>query len=139
VTEPPDDFCGPIPARTEVTVLGPDDPDREPLGFVVREYNGSPVYKSLDPGPDGKPVPLRLKEDLRPGDVALSPSMFSGGHPGNGYFEFTVAEMEDGRLYGKAGGSAVFLRFAEDDRACWCAVGFSVGRGITKLEIKTGG
>lgn len=37
----PNDFIGKIPARTEVTVLSPDDPSKLKLGWVIEEDIGS--------------------------------------------------------------------------------------------------
>lgn len=127
-----------IPVRTELTVLPADDPNRPPLNWVVKEYNGVPAYRYLpeyeENGFSSEDLkPLTAREDLKPGDQILIPALIGG------YHRMTIEEgdgsLKDGTLMAKTGHSAAFLRFGEDDRKCWVATGMINLRGLAKLSV----
>lgn len=126
--------------RTELVILGPDEPKTRTVGLPVKimgqpEYIGSlPVRTELTvlpADPHNKPVgwavetfdggevtrpnseePLTNKDDLKPGDVVWVPQLF-------GVHEMTVVKDEDGELYAEDEGSFANLIFAVDRRNCW--------------------
>lgn len=105
VIDPEPAFVGRIPIRTELTVL-PADPPREPLGWVMREYNGTEVFKVGAVG-----VPMTGREDIQPGARVIVTTLV-------GAFEMTVFE-EDGELWAESAGTVADLKFDTDDRHCW--------------------
>lgn len=116
-----------IPARQDITVLPADEANTPTLGFVMREYNGSPIGKQLDE--KGKPIRLTREDDLQVGDVILSPAMFS-----DGYHQLTIHRDDKGKLYGMNEGVIGYLAFDQDDRHCWTSWGYQ-RRGITKFTV----
>ena len=109
-------------------IILPADNPPEKLKWVIREYIGSEIHKSLEPGPDGYPVPLTRFEDLQEGDEVYA---------WDGSMQFTVRKDESGRLYGAVGGRLqVFLEFAQDDRKCWVAAAVVNLKGLRRLELR---
>ncbi len=100
---------GAFPARQELMVLGPDDPNVMTLGFTVREREGGPVGVSVD----GKfHSPLLAREDLWEGREVLVPTLAGARHA-------VVACNADGSLYWRAKNLTGDLTFDQDDRHCW--------------------
>lgn len=115
--------------RQEITVLPADEPTDRKIGFIVKEYIGSEVYKDLTPGPDGNPVPLRKKgkkEDLQEGDIAYA---------WGGDVKFQVYRGDHGILHGRTGNYTVILEFAKDDRKAWVAGAIVNMKALKKLEL----
>lgn len=110
-----------------LTVLPADDPPKSKLNWVIREYIGSEIHKSLEPGPDGYPVPLTRFEDLQEGDEVYA---------WDGQMKFTVRKGEDGSLHGGDERHYVLLQFAQDDRKCWVAAGVVNLKGLRRLELR---
>lgn len=107
-----------LPARTEVTVLGPDKPRAKPIGLVVRERNGTRVFKQSAPG-----VPLRDLGDIRHGDKLLVTTL-------TGILEMTAQRGEDGILRAWSTGFVANLEFSKDDRKCWVSTYAVKRRGV---------
>lgn len=98
--------------------------------FVVKEYLGTEVFKSLDPETRYFPKEgLKDRDDLKAGDKIIVPWMTGG------YVEATVNVDEAGGYFGEAGQLIIPLSFAGDDRKCWTVAGFVNKRGVTKLCI----
>lgn len=119
-----------IPARTEVTVIGPDDPNMKPLGFRVTERDGVTLFKfDAEGGIDKRP--LTNQDDVQPGVQLAVASLFGG------FIPMTVEQDKEteGRLVARGGNLLAILEFAEDDRKCWTCVGMINMRGLKKLEI----
>jgi hypothetical protein len=121
-----------IPVRQELEVLSADEPKQLKLGWTITEYIGPEVYKWDER--DGKPWPFRLSEEesLKAGDKLCF------GWEAEGW-SYEVVEDEYGVLSGisRGGNTSAVLRFDEDERHCWVAMGFINLRSIRKLELKT--
>lgn len=107
------------PIRTELTVL-PADPEREPIGFSMYEYNGTEVFKADAPG-----VRLTSRGDIQEGDKLHVLTLFGTldmvairGASGD-----LLARTESGRLVAD-------LVFAQDNRRCWVSTHASHVRGL---------
>lgn len=87
--------------KEDVVVLGPDE-EKPTLGWKVREYMGTQVYRVGAPG-----VPILEEEGLQAGDRVLIANL-----------EMTVRKGEEG-LYAEVGSLYAGLAFDEDDRHSW--------------------
>lgn len=120
-----------IPLRTEVTVLGPDDPKQKTLGFVVREYDGVELHPLTEAG--GVDTTKTFKEgELQVGMKVALASLFGG------YNVVEIRQDEKGEFYGINGGFYAFLKLATDERACWVSPGGGNLRAIKKLTANSG-
>jgi len=115
------------PAKTEVAVLGADEPKRT-LGWTVREYLGSEIYKRASDGSVNL-TPLTAQEDIQEGIEVLVPWL-SGG-----YMPMTVAIDDDGGFFGRGGSCIAAFEFDTDDRHCWTCGGIINTKGLRKLEL----
>lgn len=87
------------------------------LNWTIREYMGQDVYW-LD-----NETPITEKDALKEGYQFIA-----------GSWIFTARKDEYGELYGDNGSSMnCILRFGEDDRNAWVAVGFINKRAWAKL------
>lgn len=121
-----------ILSRTEISVL-PADQDRPKLGFTIREYLGSPVYKRYS-SPDiriNTENTLKDREDVQEGDKLAIPWLTGG------YVLMTVKRGEDGELYAQGSHHMAALGFDEDDRHCWTCCGLANLRGVERLALTT--
>lgn len=117
--------------------LGPDDPNRKPLGWVVHEYLGVPIHKhdeSRDYERDEEGrwkdlEPITEEAALRVGDKILVHGLFGE------LFMMTVQADEYGVLCGKGDKLLAILEFSKDDRKVWVCGGLVNLRGIEKLVI----
>lgn len=117
------------PARTEVTVLGPDDPNQKSIGFMVREYEGVELHPLTE---DGKGVDKQktFKEgELREGMTVACASLFGG------YNVIEIKKDQYGEFYGVSGDFHAVLKFATDDRACWVSIAGMNLRAVKKLTV----
>lgn len=122
----------PHPSKTDIEVLAAD-PNTKPIGFVVREYMGTPVF--LYPGENFKEedlVPIKTREGLKPGDVILIPGLMGG------YYKMTVKGSEKG-LSAQGERCIGFLEFGKDDRNAWICGGLVNPRGISRLRVSSSG
>lgn len=120
----------PYPSKTDLTVLAAD-PNTKPIGFVVREYMGTPVF--LYPGEDFKEedlIPITTRDGLKEGDEILIPGLMGG------YHKMTVKGSENG-LSAEGERAIGVLAFGEDDRNAWICGGLINMRGITRLKVDT--
>jgi len=122
--------------RTEVTSLGPDDPNQKPIGFTVREYQGveiskydpNRVYLYGDKGWDLEPITEETA--LQPGEQILVPG------PTGGLVVMTVEKDTYGVLSGKSDQLSALLEFGKDDRHAWVCIGLVNLRGIERLKLE---
>lgn len=133
-----------IPTRTEIVVLGPDDPNQRKIGLVVCEREGGEVFlfeegREYKPGPNGRLdlEPILSQDVLKPGVKVLVPFITGG------YHRMTVVKDSYGVLYaenyddeGKPVLSANLV-FDADDRHCWTSSLTMNLRGLKKLGLKT--
>lgn len=104
--------------KDKIQIIPADDKPIK-LNWIVREYMGQDVYWL-----DGKTT-ITNKDDLKEGDQFIA-----------GCWAFTAKKDEYGELYGDTGGRlSCVLRFGEDDRNCWVAVGFFNMKALKKLVI----
>jgi hypothetical protein len=108
--------------RTEVTVLGPDDPGREPLGFRMTERNGVDVYKLDDDFRCGTGRNTIGPSELQAGMEVAIPAMTGG------YNVMTIGVGADGKPVAMGGGWSGVLRLADDGRAWWVCIAMVKGR-----------
>lgn len=87
------------------------------IDWIVQEYIGQTVYWL-----DNK-TEITNKDDLKEGYQFVA-----------GGWVFTTKKDEYGVLYGDNGSQlSCILRFGEDDRKCWVAIGFINKRALIKL------
>jgi hypothetical protein len=112
-----------LPVRTELTVLSADDPNQRTIGFVIREYNGTEVYKA-----DAHGTTLTNESDIKPGDKLHVQTLV-------GTYAMTAAKDEYGVLYAETepGGMFADLIFNKDDRHCWASTYAVNAKAIKKL------
>jgi hypothetical protein len=126
-----------IPCHSPLTVLSADSsPNPKPLGFVVKEYMGSPVLRSKPGVTETKSYAdidtetvLRNRDDLKPGDYVFVPSLWGG------LMRVQVQVDSYGVLYGEDKDLHVGLEFDADDRHCWTTAGYCNVKGIKKLSV----
>jgi hypothetical protein len=87
--------------KEDVVVLGADE-EKPTLGWTVREYMGTEVYRVGAPG-----VPILEEGGLQVGDRVLIANL-----------EMTVGKGGEG-LYAEVGNLYARLAFDEDDRHSW--------------------
>jgi hypothetical protein len=99
-----------FPARTELTVLSADDPQK-PLGWTVAWRNGGEVFL-LDER--GQPIqqPLTSQDALREGVRVCAPTLLGNVHA-------TVLRDKTGDLCWESAGLVGDLEYDTDDRHCW--------------------
>jgi len=114
-----------LPLESPLVVLCPDEP-RETLGWTVREYNGSEVYR-FDVLNQVLEVPLTGKDDIKPGMALAVPGLMGGYHKMTVSDDCTGANNEN--LYAS-------LEFNSDDRECWTCTGLINLKGVEKLSLK---
>ena len=119
MSDPP----GPFPVRTDITVLGPDDPKQKPIGFSMTERDGVEVYKLDDDFRCGVARNTIGPDDLKVGMEVVIPSVMGG------YHGMVIVEHE-GKLQARGGGWAGVLQVAEDDRKTWVCVAMVNLRGV---------
>jgi len=115
---------GRYPVRTELTVLSADDPGPEPIGWIVKTYNGTEVY--LISAPE---VPLTTKASLQVGSEVLVTTLV-------GVYQMIVHQEANGTLYATTGPTVSDLKFDVDDRHCWVSTYAINTRGIARLAVK---
>lgn len=125
------EFFGRMPVRTELTVLGPDDPNTRPLGFTMRVYDGTQVARD----PEMKEY-ITTREALKVGDEIYVSTLF-------GICKAKVYLDEDGTLFGSVGEHTVVdLVFRDDpkkdDRAPVWVSRYAINtRGLKRTELTT--
>jgi hypothetical protein len=115
------------PKRTEVTVLGPDDPKQKTIGFACYDRQGTTVYRLDDDFRCGVAKnPITRREDLHEGDEIVVAALTGG------YHGMKIKEDEYGELQAEGEGLAALLKFGEDDRECWVCLALVNLQGIKK-------
>ncbi len=101
---------GHFPVKTELTVVGADDPGQKVLGFTVKEYNGGAVSRVDD---TGKSIenPVKSREGLRVGNLLIAPTLV-------GDVRAVVALDDVGDLCWVSGGFVGDLEY-DDERGYW--------------------
>lgn len=99
-----------------------DNPEQLKLGWTVREYIGSEVWKESAPEQS-----LTNEADIQAGDVIICPGLW------NENLKMLIKKDSYGVLYGDCGHLTVVLCFDKDDRHCWTTGGFVNKRAIEKL------
>lgn len=97
------------------------------IEFQCWEVIGTEVV--LDPT---KREPLKEREAIKVGDTVYVAGLFEE------YVKLTVAQSEDGGLYGLGEVTVVPFEFAADGRKCWVGTGF-VNRRAMKLMMERDG
>lgn len=120
-----------MPVQDDITVLPADDPNRPRLGFIVKEYMGSEVYKRRPDGSVDTEITLKNLDDLKVGDELAIPWLTGG------YALMEVHRGEDGKLFAQGQPHIAVLEFDVDDRHCWTCGGIVNTRGLEKLSIST--
>lgn len=116
-----------IPARTELTVLPADEPNKPTIGWTMTERNGVQITKS----PEAED-PITDRDGIKVGDTVYVPAMFGEGH----YVMKIEADDHGGELYARSeGGLLGILEFGADDRNAWTCIGLVNPRGVTKLSL----
>lgn len=92
------------------------------IGFTCREYLGTEIVRDLE-----TMAPITDRESLREGDVVYA-TWLEGG-----YIPLIVERDESERFIGKSRHLFAPLRFGEDDRKCWVAIGFINMKALEKL------
>lgn len=139
-----DDDTPRIPAHTEMTVLGPDDPKARTVGFTVWEEKGPPVYK-IPPDwtpPEGvedlprsywQDYEVRDRDGLKVGDMVLVPVLL-------GYVKaFVQAEKDKDQLVAKSENLLCLLEYVSrrgGEYYCWCSTAAINARALKRLEIE---
>lgn len=112
----------PLPTRTDVEVLGPDDPKQEPLGWKMYERLGTTICKR-----DAIGTPLKENE-LAVGDEVLVPGLFGG------YHVMTVEGRGDpGRMGAQNEALMAILALDHDEWVCVALINL---RGVSKLTTE---
>lgn len=125
-----------IPTRTQIEVLGPDDPNRPKLGFMCYEQEGAEVYL-FDRAVHGDGLvrerlqTITARDGLTEGLEILVPSLFGG------YHVMKVVIDEYGQPQAHNDTTGAILKFTEDDRKCWVSLGTINLKGIQKLEKRS--
>jgi hypothetical protein len=120
----------PIPAKTELTVLQADAPEKRTLGFVVYERQGVSLYPIIEGKIGEEPVPET--EDLVVGRDYTACGLMSED------LLWTVGKDAYGELTITCGPSLIgILERGGDDRNCWRVTGMVNARGVTKLDLKS--
>ena len=129
VEEP--EFVGKMPVRTELTVLGADDPGQPTLGWTCQEYSGSEVFL-VDADNKVIRTPLTNESDLKPGIKVCVTTLF-------GDYLMTI-ESDGHRLSAitDSKGTLALLEFDKDDRHCWTSPGAINLGAIKRLRKETG-
>lgn len=107
---------GQFPVRTEIEVLPADEPSEKKIGWEVRCYDGTEVYKvivSSFVATEFKEQPLTNFDDIKPGDRLVVQTLVGRRN--------MIARMddEDEGLYAECDGLLADLVFDSDDRHCW--------------------
>lgn len=113
-----------LPVWTKLTVL-PADNLKRTIGWVVREYNGTEVFKANAHG-----TLLKNESDIQPGDKLHIQTLV-------GTYLMIATRDEYGVLQAEteSGGMFANLQFNTDDRHCWAST-FAVNRkGIKKTSV----
>ena len=129
---PRDDLDLKIPAKCELTTLGPDRPRGETLGFHVYETQGVPIHAyNPEDHPEGSLDHSKLtpidKDSLKDGGEVLVPSLVGGYH-------LMKAGVDNDGVFAKSGNMVAYLTF-DTDRSCWVCIGMANLRALKKLEI----
>lgn len=116
---------GKIPVRTELTVLPADDPGNRTIGWIVREYNGTEVYKADAPG-----TLLLNESDIQVGDKLHVQTLV-------GTYLMIAYRDEYGVLQAQTetGGMFADLKFNTDDRHCWVSTFAVNAKAVKKLTV----
>lgn len=122
-----------------MTVLGPDDPNQKPLGWVVHERNGIEVHKydearEYERDAEGRwkgLEPITEEGALRAGDKILVHGLFGE------LFIMTVEADEAGGLCGRCDQLLALLEYGKDDRRAWVCTGLVNLRGVERLKLSS--
>jgi hypothetical protein len=120
----------PCPCSVPLTVLSADAPENTTIGFTVREYLGSELFKVVE----GKPViePIPATEELVEGQQYCAASLFGGYHVG-------VIVRDEYTLYLDTGGLIGTLCRGEDDRNAWTMSCWINKKCLDKLTLSSQG
>lgn len=125
-----------IPVRTEIEVLGPDDPNKPTIGWMCYEQEGAEVYL-FDRTVHGDGIvrdklqTITARDGLTEGLEILVPSLFGG------YHVMRVVIDQFGQPQAHNDTTGAILKFTEDDRKCWVSLGSINLKGIKKLEKRS--
>lgn len=124
-----------IPARTEIEVLGPDDPKRKTIGFLCYEVRGAEIYY-FDREVHGDGIvreKLRTipKDGMVEGLEILVPALVGG------FLVMKVVIDQYGQPQAHNEHTGAILEFAKDDRQCWVSLGAINLKGVKALEKST--
>jgi hypothetical protein len=114
-----------LPLRTELTVLPADDPNQRTIGWVVREYNGTEVFKA-----DAHGTALKNESDIQVGDKLHVQTLV-------GTYVMIATRDEYGVLFAQTepGGMFADLQFNKDDRHCWASTYAVNAKAIKKTSV----
>lgn len=99
------------------------------LNFKVREYLGCELYDDQAWLPGGELCPLKNESDLVEGRKVITQGL-------TGLIMATIKKNSDGSFYLKSGGLRCgSIRFNEDDRHCWVALGWYNAAALAQLHV----
>jgi len=100
------------------------------LGWTIKEYHGSPVYKRQPDGSVDTETTFKNLDDLKEGDELAIPWLTGG------YVLMTVQRGVYGEVFAQGQPHIAVLEFDKDDRHCWTCGGIVNLRGLERLEIQ---
>lgn len=129
-------YVGKFPVRTELSVLEADGPTESKVGWTVRGYLGSEVYRhDLSVYSGGfvdvsKLSPITEESGLSDGD-----ELMVRGIAGFHLMRFT--RESEGRGRAESGELSGLLEFGSDDRRAWVCTGLFNLRALKKLSLSS--
>jgi hypothetical protein len=125
----------PRTVRTEIEVLGPDDPKRRTPGWMCYEVRGAEIY-FFDREVHGDGIvrdKLRTipKDGMTEGLEILVPALVGGFYVNEGRHR----PVRPASAHNEHTGA--ILEFSKDDRQCWVSLGAINLKGLKKLEKHT--